>query len=70
MALRIEKAFGFSMETLMRMQNGYDIAQARARADEIKVTPFKGRASDRQPAQGKSATDTNKSRAHKRAEGF
>ncbi|MEY3233418.1 HigA family addiction module antitoxin [Aquidulcibacter sp.] len=28
MALRIEKAFGFSMDTLMRMQNSYDIAQA------------------------------------------
>ena len=30
MALRIEKAFGISMDTLMRMQNSYDIAQARA----------------------------------------
>ena len=29
MALRIEKAFGVSMETLMRMQNSYDIVQAR-----------------------------------------
>lgn len=31
MALRIEKAFGVSMDTLMRMQNSYDIAQARKR---------------------------------------
>ena len=31
MALRIEKAFGVSMDTLMRMQNSYDIAQARRR---------------------------------------
>jgi addiction module HigA family antidote len=29
MALRIEKAFGVSMDTLMRMQNSYDIAPAR-----------------------------------------
>jgi addiction module HigA family antidote len=40
MALRIEKAFGVSMDTLMRMQNSYDIAQARMRADEIKVALF------------------------------
>lgn len=39
MALRIEKAFGVSMDTLMRMQNSYDIAQARKRAGEIKVAP-------------------------------
>lgn len=43
MALRIEKAFGVSMEMLMRMQNTYDIAQARRRANEIEVEPFKGR---------------------------
>ncbi len=42
MALRIEKAFGVSMDTLMRMQNNYDIAQARKREGEINVTPFKG----------------------------
>lgn len=40
MALRIEKAFGVSMDTLMRMQNSYDIAQARRRESEIKVSPF------------------------------
>jgi addiction module HigA family antidote len=28
MALRIEKAFGVRMDTLMRMQNSYDIAKA------------------------------------------
>lgn len=32
MALRLEKAFGVSMDTLMRMQNSYDIAQTRKRA--------------------------------------
>lgn len=42
MALRIEKAFGVSMDTLMRMQNSYDIAQTRKREGEIKVMPFKG----------------------------
>jgi len=42
MALRIEKAFGVSMETLMRMQNSYDIAQARKRAGDIKVERYSG----------------------------
>lgn len=40
MALRIEKAFGVPMDTLMRMQNSYDIAQARARADAIHVKRY------------------------------
>ena len=40
MAVRIEKAFGVSMDTLMRMQNSYDIAQARERASQINVAPF------------------------------
>lgn len=40
MALRIEKAFGVSMDTLMRMQNNYDIARARKRAGEINVAPY------------------------------
>ena len=40
MALRIEKAFGVSMETLMRMQNNFDIAQARSREGEIRVKRF------------------------------
>lgn len=42
MAIRIEKAFGVSMETLMRMQNSYDIAQARKRDAEIKVERYTG----------------------------
>ena len=37
MAIRIEKAFGVSLETLMRMQNSFDIAQARKREGEIVV---------------------------------
>jgi addiction module HigA family antidote len=40
MAVRIKKAFGVSLDTLMRMQNSYDIAQARARASQINVAPF------------------------------
>jgi addiction module HigA family antidote len=40
MAIRIEKAFGVHMDTLMRMQNSYDIAQARSRAGEIAVRPY------------------------------
>src|SRR6266478_5589117 len=37
MALRIEKAFGVKMDTLMRMQASYDIAQTRKRAKLIHV---------------------------------
>jgi len=48
MALRIEKAFGVSMDTLMRMQNSYDIAQTRKREAEIEVAPFKGKPFDPQ----------------------
>jgi len=37
MALRIEKAFGVKMDTLMRMQAAYDIAQTRKREKKIHV---------------------------------
>jgi addiction module HigA family antidote len=37
MALRIEKAFGVKMDTLMRMQASYDIAETRKRAKRIHV---------------------------------
>lgn len=40
MALRIEKAFGVSMDTLVRLQTSYDIAQTRARESEIHVAPY------------------------------
>jgi len=40
MALRIEKAFGVSMDTLMQMQNSFDIAEARKREGDINVLPF------------------------------
>jgi addiction module HigA family antidote len=41
MALRIEQAFGVKMETLMRMQSAYEIAQTRKRAGRIKVRPLR-----------------------------
>ena len=37
MALRIEKAFGVKMDTLMRMQSSYDIAQTRKCEKQINV---------------------------------
>ena len=40
MALRIEKAFGVKMDTLMRMQAAYDIAETRKREKQIRVKPF------------------------------
>lgn len=46
MALRIEKAFGVQMDTLMRMQNAYDIAQARSREGEIAVNRYVPKAKD------------------------
>jgi plasmid maintenance system antidote protein VapI len=33
----IEKAFGVKMDTLMRMQSSYDIAQTRKREKQISV---------------------------------
>jgi addiction module HigA family antidote len=41
MALRIEKAFGVSMDTLMRMQAAYDIAQVRKHAGKIRVRRYR-----------------------------
>jgi addiction module HigA family antidote len=40
MALRLEKAFGVKMDTLMRMQSSYDIAQTRKREKQIRVRRF------------------------------
>ncbi|WP_299307790.1 HigA family addiction module antitoxin [uncultured Croceicoccus sp.] len=37
MALRFEKAFGLSAETLLRMQISYDLAQAEERRDDLAV---------------------------------
>ncbi len=40
MALRIEKAFGPKMDTLLRMQTAYEIAEARDREAKIKVKRY------------------------------
>ncbi len=40
MAPRLEKAFGVRLDTLLRMQTVYDIAQARKRAPSIDVQRF------------------------------
>jgi addiction module HigA family antidote len=40
MALRIEKAFGPKMDTLLRMQTAYDIAETRDREGDIKVKRY------------------------------
>ena len=40
MALRIEKVFGVSMDTLLRMQTSYDIARTRKREGEIDLARF------------------------------
>ena len=40
MAIRFEKAFGLSAETLCRMQTAHDLAAAREHEKKIKVKPF------------------------------
>ncbi len=40
MALRIEKAFGVSMDMLLRMQAGHDASVMRDLADKIAVPRF------------------------------
>jgi len=40
MALRIEKAFGPKMDTLLRMQAAYEISRARDREGEIKIKRY------------------------------
>jgi len=41
MALRIEKAFGPKMDTLMRIQSAYDIARTRKRQSKIHVRRYR-----------------------------
>ena len=40
MALRVEKAFGIKMDTLLRMQARYDAHKMRQREADIPVRPF------------------------------
>jgi antitoxin HigA-1 len=44
MALRLEKAFGVRMDTLMRMQASYDIVRTRQREKSITVRRYRRRA--------------------------
>ena len=44
MALRIEKAFGVRMDTLMRMQASYNITRTREREKSITVRRYRRRA--------------------------
>lgn len=44
MALRIEKAFGPKMDTLLRMQTAFEIAETRKRESEIRVKKYKPKA--------------------------
>jgi len=39
-ALRVEKAFGVRMDTLLRMQTAFEIAEAREREGKIKVKRY------------------------------
>src|SRR5277367_3737101 len=41
MGLRLKKAFGVKMDTLMRMQASYDIARTRKRENKIRVRRFR-----------------------------
>jgi antitoxin HigA-1 len=43
MALRIEKAFGVKMDTLLIMQTAWEIAQARGRAGEFDLPRYVAR---------------------------
>ena len=40
MALRLEKAFGVSMEMMLQIQTAWDIATTRRRQDEFNVARF------------------------------
>ena len=40
MALRIEKAFGPKMDTLLRMQTTFEIAETRRRESKIRVSKY------------------------------
>lgn len=40
MALRLEKAFGVRMDTLLKMQTAWEIAEARAREGEFDIPRY------------------------------
>jgi addiction module HigA family antidote len=41
MAIRLERAFGSTADTWLRMQMAYDLAQARLRANTMKVRRYR-----------------------------
>ncbi len=43
MALRIEKAFGVRMDSLLRMQTAFEIAETRARERDIKIERYRSK---------------------------
>jgi len=49
MALRVEKAFGLKMETLLRMQTAFEIAEVRQKAGEIRVERYVPKATGAPP---------------------
>lgn len=51
MALRVEKAFGLDMDTMLQMQAWFDASQMRGRAAEIDVKPYKSTAGDAETRQ-------------------
>ncbi|MEX2648234.1 MAG: HigA family addiction module antitoxin [Alphaproteobacteria bacterium] len=52
MAIRLDKAFDIDMETLMNMQNAYDIAEARERKADIKVARYNPKQARGEPRVG------------------
>ena len=51
MALRVEKAFGPKMDTLLRIQTAFEIAETRDREGDIKVKRYVAKpATAREPA--------------------
>lgn len=40
MAIRLEKAFGGTADSWVRMQTAYDLAQVRSRSDQIQVERY------------------------------
>ena len=50
MGLRLEKAFGVKMDTLLQMQTAFDISVARAREGEIDVKPYVAKSRPEQPS--------------------
>lgn len=47
MAIRLAKAFGSTTETWIRLQAAYDVAQARAREGDIRISRYSPRSAAR-----------------------